>query len=51
MSPQTYWCLLKKQWKRLVLLFKEGVGDSKEGATKESLDRTKGAPWHGLGRA
>ena len=28
-----------------------GVGDSKGGAPRESLDRTKGAPWHDLGRA
>ena len=31
------------------MLFKGGVGDSKEGATKRSLDRTKWAPWHDLG--
>ena len=49
MSPQEI-------MKTAVLLFKEGgrgggVGDSNEGVTKRSLDRTKGAPWHDLGRA
>ena len=41
MSPQ-------ETMKRTHITLYGGVGDSKEGATKESLDRTKRAPWHGL---
>ena len=36
---------------RIALLRGGGLGDSKEGATKGSLDCTKEAPWQGLGLA
>ena len=53
MSPQTYWCLLQKLWKRLVLLFKGGIGDSRGMSTKGKpwphQEGTLARPWACLG--
>ena len=46
MSPQTYWCLLQKLWKRPVLLFKGGRGGGRwlkgDGHQGQALTAPKG---------